>query len=110
MVIIPISSNFEAKFIKRYLIEPRPGTRFLSHISTGAVESLRERKPVFSVLQLFKYSKSFRHNLQSFTCLLALFTYIYRRLSTHLDSLKKTVSTLPNTLATRIFARVEIGN
>ena len=62
------------------------------------LEALPGGNQVFSVLQLFEiiYSHS-------------VFT---GRLSTHLDSTftKNPVSTLPNTLAARIFMKVEIGN
>ena len=47
MVINAINSNFEAKFIKRYLIELRPGAGFLFHDSTGMLECLRDWKLVF---------------------------------------------------------------
>ena len=63
---------------------------------------------VFSVLQLFKYVKSYRHVLQSFCAYWLISRRIYRRLSTHLDSVftKKLFFSVPNTAAARRFARV----
>ena len=65
----------------------------------------------FSVLQLFKYVKSFGRILQSIRANWFVSTHIYRRFSTHLNLIftKKPASTLPNTPAARIFVRVS-GN
>ena len=79
MVINAISSNFKANFIKRYLIELKPGACLLYHNSSGMLEC-KSAKQVFSVLQLFKYVKSFRNILQSFSVYWLLFTYIYCQL------------------------------
>ena len=53
------------------------------------LEFLREWKQGFLVLQLFEYMKSFRHILQSFSAFWISSTHIYKRLSTHLDSIFK---------------------
>ena len=103
MVINVISSNLEAKFIKRYWVELRIKAGFFSYHS-GKLEFLREWKPgFFNFAVSFNYVKSFRHILQTFSDYWLLSTYIFRRLSTHLDSIfqKRLVY---------IFVSLEIGN
>ena len=103
MVINVTSSHFEAKFIKWYWTEFRIEVGFFSYLA-GKLELSREWKPgFFNFAVSFNYVKSFRHIMQTFSNFWHLSTYIFRRLSTRLDSVfqKKPVY---------IFARVEIGN